>query len=110
MAAHLVRAEVVAVALPLTAVILHLMRTVIVAQDARLQGLKLNEMCIRDRAVSVWTGNTDNSPMVDISGLTGAAPLWGSYMEQVYSNACLLYTSVNPLSLLYSQGVAFIRI
>ena len=41
-------------------------------------------------AVSVWTGNTDNSPMVDISGLTGAAPLWGSYMEQVYSNANLV--------------------
>jgi len=41
-------------------------------------------------AVGVWTGNTDNSPMVDISGLTGAAPLWGSFMEQVYSNAGLV--------------------
>jgi len=41
-------------------------------------------------AVGVWTGNTDNSPMVDISGLTGAAPLWGSYMEAVYSNADLV--------------------
>jgi hypothetical protein len=41
-------------------------------------------------AVGVWTGNTDNSPMVDISGLTGAAPLWGSYMEQIYSNANLV--------------------
>jgi len=41
-------------------------------------------------AVGVWTGNTDNSPMVDISGLTGAAPLWGSYMEQVYSNGGLV--------------------
>jgi len=41
-------------------------------------------------AVGVWTGNTDNSPMIDISGLTGAAPLWGSYMEQVYSNGGLV--------------------
>jgi penicillin-binding protein 1C len=41
-------------------------------------------------AVGVWTGNTDNSEMVDISGLTGAAPLWGSYMEAVYSNAELV--------------------
>ena len=41
-------------------------------------------------AVGVWTGNTDNSPMIDISGLTGAAPLWGSYMSAVYSNAGLV--------------------
>ncbi|WP_374688538.1 transglycosylase domain-containing protein, partial [Promineifilum sp.] len=41
-------------------------------------------------AVGVWTGNSDNSEMVDISGLTGAAPLWGSYMEQVYSNSGLV--------------------
>ncbi|MEZ4517079.1 MAG: PBP1A family penicillin-binding protein [Chloroflexota bacterium] len=40
--------------------------------------------------VGVWTGNTDNSEMIDISGLTGAAPLWGSYMEAVYSNADLV--------------------
>ncbi len=37
-------------------------------------------------AVGVWTGNTDNSEMIDISGLTGAAPLWNSYMQAVYSN------------------------
>lgn len=41
-------------------------------------------------AVGVWTGNTDNSEMVDISGLTGAAPLWGSYMQAIYSNADLV--------------------
>lgn len=37
--------------------------------------------------VGVWTGNTDNSPMIDISGLTGAAPLWSSFMQAVYSNS-----------------------
>jgi penicillin-binding protein 1C len=38
-------------------------------------------------ALGVWTGNTDNSPMVNISGLTGAAPLWSAYMQAVYSNS-----------------------
>jgi penicillin-binding protein 1C len=40
--------------------------------------------------VGVWTGNTDNSEMVNISGLTGAAPLWSAYMQAVYGNYDLL--------------------
>ena len=40
--------------------------------------------------VGVWTGNTDNSEMINISGLTGAAPLWSEYMQAVYSNYELL--------------------
>jgi hypothetical protein len=40
--------------------------------------------------VGVWTGNTDNSEMIDISGLTGAAPLWAAFMQGVYSNYDLL--------------------
>lgn len=40
--------------------------------------------------VGVWTGNTDNSPMVNISGLEGAAPLWSSFMQGVYSNGGLV--------------------
>lgn len=36
--------------------------------------------------VGVWTGNTDNSPMVDVSGLSGAAPLWSEYMQVVYAD------------------------
>lgn len=40
--------------------------------------------------VGVWTGNTDNSEMIDISGLDGAAPLWAAYMQGVYSNAELV--------------------
>ena len=32
----------------------------------------------------------NNSPMVNISGLEGAAPLWGSYMQAVYSNGGLV--------------------
>lgn len=41
-------------------------------------------------AVGVWTGNTDNSPMRNISGLTGAAPLWGDFMTAVYANPALV--------------------
>ncbi len=40
--------------------------------------------------VAVWTGNTDNSEMLNISGLTGAAPLWSDYMQAVYGNYELL--------------------
>lgn len=40
--------------------------------------------------VGVWTGNTDNSEMLNISGLTGAAPLWGDFMQAVYSDFGLL--------------------
>ena len=41
-------------------------------------------------AVGVWTGNSDNSEMLGISGLTGAAPLWSSYMEAIYSDDRLM--------------------
>lgn len=30
----------------------------------------------------VWTGNADRSPMINIIGVTGAAPVWHDYMEQ----------------------------
>jgi membrane peptidoglycan carboxypeptidase len=40
--------------------------------------------------VGVWTGNSDNTPMINISGLTGAAPLWAEFMQTVYGNYDLL--------------------
>ncbi len=33
--------------------------------------------------VGVWAGNADNSPMRDVSGVTGAAPVWHDFMEEV---------------------------
>lgn len=42
--------------------------------------------------VGVWMGNNDNSPMAQVSGLTGAAPLWSQYMQAIYSNFDLLAT------------------
>jgi len=34
-----------------------------------------------DLAVGVWVGNADYSPMQDISGIAGAAPIWAGFME-----------------------------
>jgi membrane peptidoglycan carboxypeptidase len=31
----------------------------------------------------VWVGNADNEPMRHISGITGAAPIWHDFMEEV---------------------------
>ncbi len=33
--------------------------------------------------VGVWVGNADNTPMQDITGVTGAAPIWNQFMRQV---------------------------
>ena len=30
---------------------------------------------------AVWVGNSDNSPMENVDGVTGAAPIWHNYME-----------------------------
>jgi 1A family penicillin-binding protein len=34
-----------------------------------------------DLAVGVWAGNSDNSPMRDVSGVDGAAPIWRDVMQ-----------------------------
>jgi 1A family penicillin-binding protein len=36
-----------------------------------------------DLVVGVWAGNADNSPMRHVSGVTGAAPIWHDFMEEV---------------------------
>ncbi|MCX6022490.1 MAG: transglycosylase domain-containing protein, partial [Chloroflexi bacterium] len=38
-----------------------------------------------DLAVGVWAGNADNRPMRDVSGVTGAAPLWRDIMTAALS-------------------------
>ena len=32
-------------------------------------------------AVGVWVGNNDNEPMKDVTGLSGAAPIWHDVMQ-----------------------------
>jgi penicillin-binding protein 1C len=33
--------------------------------------------------VGVWVGNADNKPMQDVTGVSGAAPIWNNFMRQV---------------------------
>lgn len=34
----------------------------------------------------VWVGNADNTPMKDVSGITGAGPIWHDYMRAVLAD------------------------
>ena len=36
-----------------------------------------------DLVTGVWVGNPDNTPMLDISGITGAGPIWHDFMYTV---------------------------
>ncbi|MCC6905252.1 MAG: transglycosylase domain-containing protein, partial [Anaerolineae bacterium] len=36
-----------------------------------------------DLVVGVWVGNADNAPMVNISGVSGAGPIWHDFMRLV---------------------------
>lgn len=38
----------------------------------------------------VWAGNSDGHPMHNISGITGAAPIWHAFMEKVLADPSLL--------------------
>ncbi len=40
--------------------------------------------------VGVWAGNSDNSAMINTSGLTGAAPIWNAVITAIYSDPDLL--------------------
>ncbi|MBL8132815.1 MAG: transglycosylase domain-containing protein [Anaerolineae bacterium] len=31
--------------------------------------------------VGVWVGNADNTPMIDVTGVSGAAPIWNAFMR-----------------------------
>ena len=33
--------------------------------------------------VGVWVGNADNTPMIDVTGVSGAAPIWNAFMREV---------------------------
>ncbi|MBM4459651.1 MAG: penicillin-binding protein [Chloroflexi bacterium] len=39
-----------------------------------------------DLATGVWVGNADNAPMKDVSGVTGAGPIWRDFMTSVLRN------------------------
>lgn len=39
-----------------------------------------------DLIVGVWAGNTNHEPMRDVSGVTGAAPIWHAFIRSVLAN------------------------
>jgi membrane peptidoglycan carboxypeptidase len=46
----------------------------------------------RNVVVGVWVGNTDNEPMINSSGLTGAAPIWNAVISGIYTDPALKET------------------
>ncbi|MFB0535050.1 MAG: penicillin-binding protein 1C, partial [Anaerolineae bacterium] len=39
-----------------------------------------------DLVTGVWVGNSDNTPMARISGVTGAGPIWHNFMEEALAD------------------------
>ncbi|MFN8458100.1 MAG: PBP1A family penicillin-binding protein [Anaerolineae bacterium] len=39
-----------------------------------------------DLVAGVWVGNSDNTPMLDVGGVSGAAPIWHNFMERAHEN------------------------
>jgi penicillin-binding protein 1C len=54
-----------------------------------------------DVVVGVWVGNPDYTPMVNTSGLTGAAPIWADFMQTAIANL----TGNNPSAFSQPSGV-----
>jgi len=40
-----------------------------------------------ERVVGVWVGNADNTPMLDVSGIDGAGPIWRDLMLAAHAHA-----------------------
>lgn len=57
----------------------------------------------RNVAVGVWVGNSNGDPMVNSSGLTGAAPIWNSVINGIYSNTQFLASFASDGQLLNDQ-------
>ena len=56
---------------------------------------------VPELAVGVWVGNADYSPMRNISGLTGAAPMWAEFMVEAVQQV----TGGNPTPFIRPAGV-----
>ena len=59
----------------------------------------------RNVAVGVWVGNNDGDPMVNSSGLTGAAPIWNAVLTSIYGNSKLLSAFAENGQLLNDQPI-----
>ena len=57
----------------------------------------------RNVAVGVWVGNNDGDPMINSSGLTGAAPIWNTVLSGIYADRQLLAAFASDGQLLNDQ-------
>ena len=44
----------------------------------------------------VWVGNSDNSPMLNVSGVTGAGPIWNQFMTAAHDGEPVVAFSPPP--------------
>ncbi len=54
-----------------------------------------------DLVVGVWVGNADYTPMLNTTGLSGAAPIWAEFMQ----TGIQVVTGGNPSSFTRPQGI-----
>ena len=59
----------------------------------------------RNVAVGVWVGNNDGDPMIDSSGLTGAAPIWNTVLSGIYADNRLLAAFASDGQLVNDQPI-----
>lgn len=59
----------------------------------------------RNAAVGVWLGNNDGQPMVNSSGLIGAAPIWNAVLTGIYNDAKMLAAFASQGQLLNDQPI-----
>jgi hypothetical protein len=58
----------------------------------------------RNVAVGVWVGNSDGAPMVNSTGVTGAAPIWNQVMTRIYADQRMLNQFASSGGLLSDQA------
>jgi hypothetical protein len=63
----------------------------------------------RDLAVGVWSGNSDNTEMRNISGLAGAAPIWNAVITEIYRRFDMPPSVLNPPAGVSQRTICNIR-
>lgn len=63
----------------------------------------------RRYTVAVWVGNASGAPMWDVSGITGAAPVWHAIMDRLHANvrsqAPTPPAGLKPTRISYEQNI-----
>ena len=62
-----------------------------------------------DIVVGVWSGNSDNSAMINTSGLDGAAPIWRDTMQGIYNILPLPTPTLVAPAGMYNERICDVR-